>query len=231
MASIYDQRLNDPEVLIEHLDFVSAIKQSQHTFADADDSDGILDSNTWDIISEDLFKTRLCAYLRGHGHPNDPNVQELVGDAAFLAGQGDRLLRARTFLVLMSGTDLVPPGAHWSIQVCPERLQCSHSHPAYTSWIKKVKFHHRGDRQFEPSPGVPIPDPAAVSEPSLLHLIIISQLFWQVSIHVCYYELEVTVNEGVRNLLRQEPSTAECASLFDSWFHGAIFDPHDYNEL
>ena len=75
------------------------------------------DDETWDLIYEQAFDIRLRAYLSGVGHPNHPNVIAAIGSERFEREAEDPLLRARLFVKMMSGSDLVPLDPSWSIQV------------------------------------------------------------------------------------------------------------------
>ncbi|TFK77715.1 hypothetical protein K466DRAFT_571306, partial [Polyporus arcularius HHB13444] len=71
---------------------------------------------SWDIIFEDAFRERLKAYLKGRGHPDHPDVHELIPEEIFMRDRDDPLLRARLFLQMMSGCDLVPPEGDWNLK-------------------------------------------------------------------------------------------------------------------
>ncbi|KAI0360820.1 hypothetical protein OH77DRAFT_1418840 [Trametes cingulata] len=197
LAFAYDCRLSSIDVLLDHLYFHSTAKnhrQDDDVFSlDADDSSPIKVSD-WDAINEDLFETRLRAYLRGRGHPNHPYILELVGPSADTSDQSDPLFRARAFLQLMSGSDLVPLDPDWKL---------------------KFYYTHTGDRTADSECDGEPPNPAPLG------------------IHACFYEATVTVDEGLRNLLREEPSSL-CdgqALAFDAWVHGALLNANDFTAV
>ena len=113
---MYDRRVTDADQLISHIQFKSGVKPVTILDHDWDDSSP-LDDASWDTINEDLFKTHLLAYLRGHGHPNHPYIQAILPPAMIAAAHGDTSLRARGFLQLMSGSELFPVDPQWSLKV------------------------------------------------------------------------------------------------------------------
>ncbi|TFK82464.1 hypothetical protein K466DRAFT_603651 [Polyporus arcularius HHB13444] len=185
LAVMCSVRLDDVSLLIRHIEFKSALdlraaeQQSAHS--------EIMPNVTWDVIFEDAFKERLTAYLKGRGHPDHPDVREVVGQEVFLRDQGDPLLRARLFLQMMSGSDLVPPEGDWKL---------------------KIFFRHVGRRE-------PLPEGEALDH---IH---------PINVHACFYDCTVTIDEGVRILLREENG----GLLFEVWLHGAVLDPNDYNQI
>ncbi|KAH9890446.1 hypothetical protein C8Q73DRAFT_667335 [Cubamyces lactineus] len=185
LAFMYDCRVMNADQLISHIQFKSGVKVVTVLDNDSDDS-GPLDDASWDLINEDLFKTHLLAYLRGHGHPSHPYIQAILSPAMIAAAHGDSSLRARGFLQLMSGSELFPVDPQWSL---------------------KLYFNHTGDRTYVPLDGVepPLPGPLEV--------------------HACFYEATVQVDNGLRNLLREERHAGGAATAFDAWIHGAILEP------
>ncbi|TFK81813.1 hypothetical protein K466DRAFT_604199 [Polyporus arcularius HHB13444] len=99
-------------------------------------------TGSWDAYFEDVFEARLARYLTGLGHPNHPDVREVIGDDMFARDSGDPLLRARLFLHMMTGSDLVPDDKEW---------------------LLKIFFVHRGRRDPPPpNQEAPIPHPIEV---------------------------------------------------------------------
>ncbi|OSC97351.1 hypothetical protein PYCCODRAFT_1471873 [Trametes coccinea BRFM310] len=189
LTFLYDRQLKDVADLIAHLEFKTAAKSGHAAWLSDGDSDASIDDADWDVINEDLFAMRLFEYLRGIGHPNHPYIQELVAPEAIAAAADDTLLRARAFLQMMSGSDLLPANPDWKL---------------------KFYFHHTGNRTAVHTGEPPIPAPLGV--------------------HACFYEATVTIDEGLRNLLRQErePNT-DVALTFDAWLHGAVLGPDDFS--
>ncbi|KAI0664123.1 hypothetical protein C8Q70DRAFT_930172 [Cubamyces menziesii] len=79
--------------------------------------------------------------------------------------------------------------------------------PVDPQWSLKLYFNHTGDRTHVPPEGAepPLPGPLEV--------------------HACFYEATVQVDNGLRNLLREERHGGEAATAFDAWIHGAILEP------
>ncbi|KAJ3010068.1 hypothetical protein NUW54_g885 [Trametes sanguinea] len=205
LAFLYDRQLKDVDDLIAHLEFKPAAKPGHAAWLSDGDSDTSIDDADWDVINEDLFMMRLREYLRGKGHPNHPYIQELVAPEVIAAAADDELLRARAFLQMMSGSDLLPADPNWKLKVrratcvmlCKGLMQSSCSSTSITLEIAL---------QGEP----PIPAPLGV--------------------HACFYEATVTIDEGLRNLLRQERTpSSEIALAFEAWLHGAVLGPNDFS--
>ncbi|KAI9062194.1 hypothetical protein FKP32DRAFT_1604397 [Trametes sanguinea] len=132
LAFMYDRRLHDVALLLEHLVFNSAVKVSEQailTITDDDDGDE-MSTTTWDLLYEDLFATRLSEYLQGFGHPNHPHIVELLDHATITAAADDGLLRARAFLQLMSGSDLLPTNPDWKLKFYFDHVRQPTSAPA-----------------------------------------------------------------------------------------------------
>ncbi|KAL7277990.1 hypothetical protein ACG7TL_007943 [Trametes sanguinea] len=117
LAFMYDRRLHDVKLLLEHLEFNSAVKVSEQAMLTIADDDE-MSTTTWDLLYEDLFASRLSEYLQGFGHPNHPHIVELLDHTTITAAADDGLLRARAFLQLMSGSDLLPTNPDWKLKVC-----------------------------------------------------------------------------------------------------------------
>ncbi len=118
---MFHRRLEDVEVLLQHLEFRSTL--DPHTVeseARYSDSEQVNDA-CWDIHYEHLLEEKFKRYLRGSGHPDHWFIRSMVSSDEFDAASQDLLLRARSFLQLMTGSDLVPSGNHWKIvvRVCP----------------------------------------------------------------------------------------------------------------
>ncbi|TFK84475.1 hypothetical protein K466DRAFT_601968 [Polyporus arcularius HHB13444] len=43
----------------------------------------------------------------------------------------------------------------------------------------------------------------------------------------CFYQCTLTINDGVRNLLQAGPPY----SVFEAWFHGAVLEPSEYQDI
>ncbi|TFK82278.1 hypothetical protein K466DRAFT_603805 [Polyporus arcularius HHB13444] len=185
LAVMCSVRLNDISLLIRHIEFKSALDRRAAEQQSAHSED--MPDSSWDVIFEDAFKERVKAYLKGRGHPDHPDVRVVVGEDVFVRDRDDPLLRARLFLQMMSGSDLVPPNGDWKL---------------------KIYFRHVGRRG-------PLPEGASIGH---IH---------PINVHACFYDCTVTVDEGVRYLLREDHT----GLLFDVWFHGAVLDPHDYNQV
>ena len=68
--------------------------------------------------------------------------------------------------------------------------------------------------------------PAAVRTFPLSSCIAVDALRRQINVHACYYHCTVTVDLGLRNLLREVPP----GLAFEAWLHGAVLDPSDFNQ-
>ncbi|KAI0351091.1 hypothetical protein OH77DRAFT_1593049 [Trametes cingulata] len=195
LAFVYDRRLHSVDVLLQHLYFHSTAKnhrQDDGIFSLDADGSGAIDVSDWDAINEDLFETRLRTYLQGCGHPNHPHIADLVDTLTCASAGNDPLFRARSFLLMMSGSDLLPLEPDWKL---------------------KLYYTHIGNRTAQHEDEPPMPTP--------------------LSVHACFYEATVTVDEGLRNLLREEPSSLPDgqALAFDVWVHGALLNPDDYTAV
>ncbi|KAL7283534.1 hypothetical protein ACG7TL_002968 [Trametes sanguinea] len=140
LAFMYDRRLHQVAVLLEHLEFRSTAKPT-FTMVDAVDDEHAIDDGSWDLIYEERFRTRLCEYLQGCGHPDHPHIVALLDPSVIAAAAGDSLLRGRAFLQLMSGSDLLPVDPGWKL---------------------KFHFHHIGQRTGNSTGEPPMPAPLGV---------------------------------------------------------------------
>ncbi|RDX44741.1 hypothetical protein OH76DRAFT_1421217 [Lentinus brumalis] len=155
IAAMCNQRLEDVGLLFARIDWESGVDEdnvdltmlpsAEEMAASSDTMDGaapeLLPDCVWDSIHEYDFELAFRHYMVQRGHPDSPIIREMVGQS-FEEQAGDPLLRARLFLTMMSGSDLVPQDEHWSI---------------------KMKFEHKGDRYPPPVPeGEVAPTPAAI---------------------------------------------------------------------
>ncbi|KAI0712965.1 hypothetical protein C8T65DRAFT_695159 [Cerioporus squamosus] len=140
LATMCSVRLDDVSLLIRHLKIKSSLDRGAIEKQSANSEDML--NATWDVHFEDLFAERLKVYLWGRGHPDHPDVRDVVGEDVFLSDKEDALLRARLFLQMMSGSDLVPPEGDWQLKI---------------------------------------------------------------NVHACFYDCTVTMDEGLRHLLREDP--------------------------
>ena len=116
LAYMSSTRLDSVDLLVHHLDFRSRLDRAAVEQESAQSEE--MSNRTWDVLFEDAFRTRLIRYLYGTGHPNHPDVVEVSGQAIFDRDRDDPLLRARLFLQMMSGSDLVPINKEWQFKVC-----------------------------------------------------------------------------------------------------------------
>ncbi|KAJ2973809.1 hypothetical protein NUW54_g11995 [Trametes sanguinea] len=84
--------------------------------------------------------------------------------------------------------------------------------PTNPSWKLKFHFQHTGQRTTGDSTHEP-PMPAPLG------------------IHACFYEANVTVDEGLRNLLNEERQPGGHALAFDAWLHGPILSPDNFSAV
>ncbi|KAI0684305.1 hypothetical protein C8T65DRAFT_748773 [Cerioporus squamosus] len=198
LAAMCNQRLDSVDELLAHIEPQSGVDHSKIdlTFLGGSD-DGPSDNgerpggtlgladNIWDSTYEADFEIAFHYYIWQPGHPDTPIIREMVGDE-WEQHASDELLRARLFLTMMSGSDLMPVEPHWQI---------------------KMVFVHTGVRDPEGGRAVnPIPAP--------------------IDIHACFYECTVTIDDGLRNLLDEGRPWDQ----FQSWLHGALLNPDDYNQ-
>ncbi|TFK87733.1 hypothetical protein K466DRAFT_599244 [Polyporus arcularius HHB13444] len=153
LANMFNKRLDSVQVLLDHIDFASGVDQA---LVDLTSGGGIAEAE-WDRTFESEFELALAFYMQQAGHPDDDGIRKLVGDG-FDSAAHDPLLRARMFLTIMSGSDLLPAESEWKI---------------------KIAFRHiRQPRPNPPSPsgaGGPIPaarrlGPAVATSTLVLHL-------------------------------------------------------------
>ncbi|TFK84577.1 hypothetical protein K466DRAFT_567140 [Polyporus arcularius HHB13444] len=138
IAAMCNKRLDNVQFLLDHIRFATGV---DHSLVDLTGDSGMTVAE-WDQIFEREFQEAFGYYIRQAGHPDDNEIRKLVGES-FDSATGDRLLRARMFLAIMSGSDLVPIEKEWSI---------------------KVAFQHKGTRCPDPPPerGALGPIPAAI---------------------------------------------------------------------
>ncbi|RDX39855.1 hypothetical protein OH76DRAFT_515301 [Lentinus brumalis] len=127
LARLCSQRLEDPQVVLDHLFFERSNAETDLPI---------------DKRFEKVFADRVREFLLGVGHPDLPAVRELVGEDAFLDHKSNPLLRARLFLQMMTGSDLVPMNPNFML---------------------KFTFTHTGDRAELPA-GAPVPQPPPVRQ-------------------------------------------------------------------
>ena len=150
-----NHRLQDPSLVVNALDFRSALDPKKIA-ADCEQSEDMSDE-AFDFLFEQEFARRLTGYLQGAGHPNHPDVRSVVGEERFSLDSGDPLLRARLFLHMISGSDLVPNGDGWRLKVCGALVAWGSS---LTRVSRQIFFRHRGRRQgYDLLPEVAIPAP------------------------------------------------------------------------
>ena len=138
-----NQRLDSVDVLlarlVSHSDLDAEVIASQGARTESLDDD-----LTWDLLYEQGFDVRLRTYLSGVGHPRHPNVIAAIGVERFEREANDPLLRARLFLRMMTGSDLIPLDPEWSIKVrflgLPPRRQ-----RVLTSMHRLQVFYEHGD--------------------------------------------------------------------------------------
>jgi hypothetical protein len=84
----------------------------------------------WESTVE-LFKLHFRRYITGIGHPSHPNLVEFISEDVIKDGEGDKSLRARLFLLSISGSQLLPlhkkalkvcNNCHYYIVLFPLRL-------------------------------------------------------------------------------------------------------------
>ncbi|EIM83905.1 uncharacterized protein STEHIDRAFT_159515 [Stereum hirsutum FP-91666 SS1] len=65
-----------------------------------------------------LFQLRVIRYLLGHGHPNHPTIRgTFVTDQVFVATQNNPSIRAKMFIIAMTGSDLIPNEVSWKLKI------------------------------------------------------------------------------------------------------------------
>jgi len=70
-------------------------------------------------IDQDVFLMKFARYLRGQGHPVHPNLPEdAISNADRAAARGKAAFRAEQFLILATGSEILPdPDESWAINV------------------------------------------------------------------------------------------------------------------
>lgn len=107
-----NQQLDDVEVLLDHLDFIPSEQPGKLAI---------------DRVYEIEFADRVRKYLIGLGHPDHPSIRPMIGDKRFEQEQHDPLLRARLFLQMLTGSDLVPRNPSYTLKVRSLRsVVCEH---------------------------------------------------------------------------------------------------------
>ncbi len=153
-----NKRLDNVQFLLDHISFASGV---DHSLVDLTGDSGMTVAE-WDQIFEREFQEAFGYYIRQAGHPDDEEIRKLVGES-FDSATGDRLLRARMFLAIMSGSDLVPIEKEWSIKVSFGSFVPT---PSLAYFAPQVAFQHKGTRCPDPPPerGALGPIPAAVRD-------------------------------------------------------------------
>ncbi|KAI1783770.1 hypothetical protein LXA43DRAFT_1102144 [Ganoderma leucocontextum] len=142
LAAMYNRRLSDVSVLLEHIDFRSNLDRAAISNAEQCSEAPTASNDAWDVVYEIMFEERLTAYLHGEGHPDTADMRNLMSPAEFDAARHDALLRGQYFLHAMTGSDLVPAATDWKIVIF---------------------FHHKGERvHFAPPENEPGPDPERI---------------------------------------------------------------------
>ena len=121
LAVMCNQRLDSIDLLLARTQSRSTLDAAAIASQGAR-QDAPIDDPTWDIIYEQGFDARLRTYLQGVGHPNHPNVVAAIGQQRFDRDANDPLLRARLFLHMMTGSDIVPLDPDWAIKVWLSRV-------------------------------------------------------------------------------------------------------------
>ncbi|PIL31783.1 hypothetical protein GSI_06487 [Ganoderma sinense ZZ0214-1] len=144
LAAMYNRRLENVDVLLQHIEFRSSLNaETVATEMQYSDGDQVSEA-CWDIHYEHLVEEKFKRYLRGSGHPDHWFIRSMVSEDEFNAARNDSLLRARSFLQLMTGSDLVPSGNEWKIIIF---------------------MHHKGKRESFVSP-----DGQGPGDPARLHI-------------------------------------------------------------
>ena len=115
LAALCDFRVKSAELVISHTEIISTLDRANLAEMSALSTE--LDDKTWDALYEEWFENRFYAYIRGVGHPDHPDVIDVVGPEVHLRARGDTVLRARMFLHTLSGSDLVPLNSDWKLKV------------------------------------------------------------------------------------------------------------------
>ncbi len=126
IAAMCNQRLDDVAVLLAHIDWESGVDDdtidltmlpSEDTVTSAEGTrPETFPDSVWDTTNECDFELAFRHYIVQRGHPDSPIIREMVGDT-FEQSADDPLLRARLFLMMLTGSDLVPQDPNWSIMV------------------------------------------------------------------------------------------------------------------
>ena len=163
LVSMCNQRIQNVEQVVGALEVRSNLDPTEVSAACEQSS--TMPQCGWDLCWEGEFYNQLVAYLRGVGHPDHPDVRAVVGEERFDRERDDPLLRARLFMAMISGSDLVPEGNEWKVKVhfigslrlAPLGL--------ITNVSVQLFFKHSGDRK-DFNNGAEVPLPAPVSAPS-----------------------------------------------------------------
>lgn len=99
----FDRRPRDIDTFISHLSFKIDRTAADTTYSKA----------FW----ERRFKAAFERYLRGIGHPDHPDVRNLLGEEFYQQSVGDHLLRPTLLLQGMLARDLLPPEDDWKLEV------------------------------------------------------------------------------------------------------------------
>ncbi|KAI0706371.1 hypothetical protein C8Q76DRAFT_748384 [Earliella scabrosa] len=197
LATMCNHRLDDPEVLVTHLEFRSALDAKK--IASECERSVDMPLAAWDFFFEEEFVSRLLRYLRGRGHPDHPDVRAVVGEERFLRDRDDPLLRARLFLHMMSGSDLIPNGSSWKL---------------------KLFFRHEGLReQLDSLPEIPIPAPIDVHACFYEATVLIDNGVRNL----------LSQPQDPQDATAAALGQPAQASTFEAWIHGAVLQPEDYN--
>ncbi|KAI0710335.1 hypothetical protein C8T65DRAFT_695615 [Cerioporus squamosus] len=135
IAAMCNKRLDNVQVLLDHIDFASGVDHSQVdlTGEEVGGTDSIpaqgaegsgMSIAEWDQTFENEFQVAFVYYMKQAGHPDNDGIRKLVGET-FDSDAGDPLLRARMFLTIMSGSDLVPVEKEWTVKGdrCPKTAE------------------------------------------------------------------------------------------------------------
>ncbi|PPQ99686.1 hypothetical protein CVT26_009112 [Gymnopilus dilepis] len=177
-------RLLSASNLIEHLTFYRALNDSQLNDDEAE-----------------LFKIKLCRYLRGIGHPVHPRLPDgLITPEMRATVADDPLYRANTFLRLATGSTSVPTTTPWTIVI---------------RFSIEPPFGHR----YYPPPGN---SSDGVSW---------SPMYTPFIFQTCSSLATVCIGDGhfIKDLLKVEDPIDDdsLASDFDAWVHQALLPSSD----
>ena len=82
-----------------------------------------------DVTYEKEFEDRMRFYLSQPGHPEEPEIQLMVGESRYTREKNDVLVRARLLLTMMTGSDLVPvdPTFRLKVRIVLRSVHLSHT--------------------------------------------------------------------------------------------------------